>query len=351
MTAYIGAILVVAAGLSIGTCAWPVKVLRRLRFEHWWFAGMLTGLVIVPWTAVLAFCPHWLEAYRSVPACILIKSNLCSLAWGVANLLCGILIIRVGVALTGAFLTGLGVATGATLPMIAKGSGLFSSAPDIGSPAGLTVLIGVAAMLLGVMLAAAAGLGRDRALRKASAASASAQTSDRPGGFALDLGLCVLAGVASCGFGLAFVYGQGPIVAAMKARGAADVPANLAVWAAATVAGALINIVYPGYLIARKRSWGLFWSHRIEVCIAAATGIQLIGGGLLMGKGMLLLGALGGSVGYGIQQVTQMLGNQGLGFASGEWTGVHGSPRRLMLIAIAVLIAAAIIMAYGNKLA
>lgn len=337
-----GAILVVAAGLLIGTCAWPVKVLRALKFEHWWFAGMLTGLVIVPWVSVLVFCPHWFEAYRSVPAWTLVKANLFALAWGVANLLCGILLVRIGVALSGAVIAGLGVATGATVPMIAKGSGLFANAADIGTRAGMTVLVGVAVMLIGVTLVAFAGFGRDRALSK---------TERKSGGFALNLALCVVAGITSCGFSLAFVYGQGPIVTAMKAQGAADLPANLAVWAGALVGGALLNLVYPGYFITKNRSWGVFWKCRVEVCLAVATGVQFIGGALLMGRGMLLLGALGGSVGFGIQQATQMLGNQGLGFASGEWRGVHGGPRRLMLIGIGVLILAAAIMAYGNTLA
>ena len=46
-----------------------------------------------------------------------------------------------------------------------------------------------------------------------------------------------------------------------------------------------------------------------------------------------------------------MLGGQGLGFISGEWKGVFGKPRHQMYAAIAVLIMAAIIMAYGVSLA
>jgi hypothetical protein len=66
---------------------------------------------------------------------------------------------------------------------------------------------------------------------------------------------------------------------------------------------------------------------------------------------MILLGALGASVGAGIQQASQMLGGQGVGFLSGEWRGVHGAPRRLMLASIAALIVAGAIMAYSNTLA
>jgi hypothetical protein len=47
----------------------------------------------------------------------------------------------------------------------------------------------------------------------------------------------------------------------------------------------------------------------------------------------------------------QMTGTQLLGFISGEWRGVHGRPRKQMYLAIMILIVAAVIMAYGNRLA
>ena len=81
-----------------------------------------------------------------------------------------------------------------------------------------------------------------------------------------------------------------------------------------------------------------------------AIGINFILGVALMGKGMLLLGPLGASVGFGVQQAMQMLGGQTVGFASGEWHGITGMPRHQMYLAIAVLIAAALVMAYGNTL-
>jgi hypothetical protein len=64
---------------------------------------------------------------------------------------------------------------------------------------------------------------------------------------------------------------------------------------------------------------------------------------------MLLFVPLGASVGFGVQQAMQMPGNQGLGSASGERHGVNGAPRKQMYFAIAVLIAAALVMAYGNR--
>ena len=67
----------------------------------------------------------------------------------------------------------------------------------------------------------------------------------------------------------------------------------------------------------------------------------------LWGLGMLLLGPLGASLGFGLYFAFQILAAQGLGWISGEWKGVKGKPISLMFIAIAILIIASAIMAYA----
>jgi hypothetical protein len=129
--------------------------------------------------------------------------NLFAVGWGIANVLCGVCYVRIGVALTGAILAGLGVSLGAIMPMVFKGSGLFKSAPDLGTPAGLTVCVGVALMLAGVIAASVAGFGRDRQQKKLQ------QTS---GSFLAGLLMTIIAGVLSACIAFAFVYSQGPIV-------------------------------------------------------------------------------------------------------------------------------------------
>ncbi len=320
-----------------------MKLMRKFQFEHWWFIGMLVGLVIVPWTITLVFCPHALAAYRSLDSLILLKANLFAFGWGIANVLCGLCFVRIGFALTGGILTGLGISVGVTVPMLVKGSGLFSHAPDWNSPAGRAVLIGVAIMLAAVVLVSLAGFGRDRALGKANPGSS--------GGLLGGLIMVVIAGVLSAGISFAFIYSQGPILAAMKVRGAGDIPANFAVWAAGLAGGALINILYPAYLMTKKKSWNVLLQSWRELALAVVIGINFIVGVALMGRGMLLLGALGASVGFGIQQAMQMLGCQGVGFISGEWRGVWGKPRNQMYLAIMILTLATIVMAYGNSIA
>ena len=88
--------------------------------------------------------------------------------------------------------------------MIFKGSGRFQDAPDLGSRAGMAVFVGVAVLLAGVVFAAVAGFGRDRALKKLQ------QTS---GGFLGGLIMAVISGVLSSFMAFVFVYSQDPTIA------------------------------------------------------------------------------------------------------------------------------------------
>src|SRR5678816_3047900 len=98
----LGAVVVVAGGLLSGSAAWPMKLMRRYRFEHWWFVAMLTGLILAPWTVTLVCCPNVLMALRAVPLKTVATANLWATGWGVANVLCGLCYVRLGMALTSA---------------------------------------------------------------------------------------------------------------------------------------------------------------------------------------------------------------------------------------------------------
>ncbi|MCE5268144.1 MAG: polysaccharide biosynthesis/export family protein [Planctomycetaceae bacterium] len=408
METALGILAAAAGGLAMGSLVWPIKLMRKFQFEHWWFLAMLTGLIVVPWTITLAAFPHAIEAYRDVPASVLIKANLFAACWGVANVLFALSVVRIGVALTTAVLTGLGASVTVTMPMVFKGSGLFRDAPGITSRAGHMVLVAVGVMLVGVILASQAGFGRDQQVRKHQSKS---------GSFLIGLIMAVIAGITSAGILLAFVYSQAPIVARMSilhvgqnvkvtvadredvsgiyavlpdgkialpkmspiavggmtAKAAADkigaalglsqrqqereqveveaqgdVLVQFSVWAVVLLGGALVNLIFPAFLMTKNRSWGVLASSWKEVALSLIIGVQFCLAIALVGKGMVLLGILGASVGAGIQQAMQMIGGQGLGFVSGEWRDVHGRPRQQIYAAIVLLVVATTIMAFSN---
>ncbi len=340
MTTLTGIILVVSAGLLIGSMSWPMKVCPNLSFGHMWMTGMVAGLLVAPWGISLLAVPDLFGAYAQVSAATLLKANFFSLAWGIANVLFGISVTRIGASLSMAILTGIGASLGVTLPMVLKGSGLFAGAPSIWSQPGAVVLAGVAIMLGGVMLCARSGRLRE---------SAGASTARR-GNYAANMLIITLCGVLSAGISFTFIFSQDEIVRAVSTRGAGPVAANASVWAIALLAGMLVNVVYPAILIAREGSWAKFVQHPGQIFLSALIGIQFFTGVLLMGQGMLALGVLGASVGFGMSQGMQIVGGQILGFLSGEWRGAPPKARQLIFAALALLLAAAGVLALANTL-
>ena len=98
----------------------------------------------------------------------------------------------------------------------------------------------------------------------------------------------------------------------------------------------------------KKKTWNLLFIRKDEIICSALMGLQFIVSIILMGRGMVLLGIIGASVGYGIQQSMQVIGNQIVGFVGGEWKGVKGKPRKTMYLALCVIFIAVIIFAYSN---
>ena len=340
-----GLMLVIFAGLGTGTVAWPMKKIKDLHFEQYLFVFMFTAIIAYPWLVVLINVPDVLAVIHTVGLKSLLLSNVISICWGVANVLYLVCVVRIGAALTGAVLSAAGMSVGVIMPMIFKGTGHFKSAPELFSPAGWVIITGLIVIIAGITLVSIAGIGRDKMLNQADTSNDSKQ---KRGGFVQGFILVIIAGVLSCGLSLSFVYTQGPVIDAVKEQGVGDVTANFSVWAFCTLGGGLVNVIYAVYLMAKNNSWKLLFSRRDEIGYGSLIGLQFILSIVFLGIGMLLLGPLGASVGFAIQQSMQVVGNQLVGFLGGEWKGIYGKARNTMYLAIIVILIAVVILASSN---
>ena len=332
-----GSALVICAGLSVGLSVVPIKLMTRYRFEHWAFVNGLVGLLLLPWALAFALCPDLVGALGQVPALTFLKANLCSLSWGVANVLCGLCYVRIGVSMTFGILTGVGLPVGILLPMVFKGSGQFASSPSLLSPTGFALLVLTLGMVLAVVLMAVAGVERERARTGAE--------RERHGSFKAGLLMAIAAGLLQAGLSFAFVYSQGPLMEALRVRGAGESGAIAAVWAATLLGGALVNVLFPLGLMLRGRSVRTLISAPKDFALTLWMSLFFVIFLLCMGNGMRMLGALGASLGFGLYQGFQMISSQGVGAISGEWRNTPLRPKALMLCAILLLLAAVSIMA------
>ena len=333
--------LVVIAGIFAGGSAAPIKLLRHYRFEHWALIAALTGQILLPWLALVLLCPGALSALRALDARTVMMANLFAFAWGIANVLAGLCLLRIGFSLTIALLTGIGLPIGVLLPVIIHASGQFADTPGLGTNSGRLLLIGVGIMLAAVILVARAGLGREAMQGRI------ARDAHRGRG---GLIMASVAGLLQVGLGFAFVYSQGPISTALAAHGANALAAGIGVWAITLPGGALVNVAYPAWLLKRNRSWSVFGSAPRELLLSLLMGVLFFVFFVSMGTGMRWLGAIGASVGFGLYQGLQIATSQAVGFASGEWHGITGWPRQQMLLAVGLLLVAVAVIAMGRAI-
>jgi hypothetical protein len=343
----IGFVLVILAGLGTGTAGWPFKRIKDLHFEQFLFVFALTGFLLFPWLVVVCFVPDPVSVIAAVGLKQLLLSNLLSMCWGVANVLSLICIVKIGAAISGAVLSALGMSVGMVMPMILKGSGVFGHAPDLFSKPGILILVGILIIIVGILFVGFSGIEREKILNAGSNPVKSGQSS---GAFLKGLAMAVLAGVLSCGLSLAFVYSQGPVIEAVKLQGASDVVASITVWALGIFAGALVNLLYAVYVMTSKGTWNLLFSRKEELISGTLLGLQFFIAIVLMGRGMVFLGAMGASVGFGIQQSMQVVGSQLVGFIGGEWKGVGGKPRNRMYWGLIIILIAVLVFSYSNTI-
>jgi len=339
-----GLLLVALAGLGTGTSAWPFKRVPGLHFGVFLFVFMLTGVILIPWTFLLTGISSLGRLLEDIGYRQLLLSNLLSACWGIANILYFVGVIRIGAALTGAVLSAVGMVFGAVIPMLIKGSGLFRESPDLWSGQGAVVVAALCVLTIGIILASKAGFLREKRLKAHGSPGA------YPGGFLGGLLLVILAGMLSCGLSLAFVYSQDAIREGVISQGASGLTADFAVWAVGAFGGGAVNIGYALRNIYGNKGIGSFRKVRYEVLFGIIVGVQFISAIILMGKGMVLLGVMGASVGFALQQSFQLIGNQAVGFLGGEWKGVRGRPVYTMVTALLVLLTGIFILAGSNLL-
>lgn len=326
--------LTIVAGLAAGFCAAPMKWMRNYGFEHWALVSALTGMLILPWGLAAAFCPGLGEALAAVPWTVFLKANAWSLAWGVANVLCGLALVRIGFSLTVGLLTGVGLPVGVLLPMLLKGSGQFAETPSLFTRTGAAMALLTLLLLVAVILMTRAGFEREKSQPKRPAGN----------GFKVGLIMSIVAGFCQVGLSFAFVYSQGPLMAALQVRGASDSGAIAAVWAVTLPGGLLVNLGYPLWLMWRRNSFSALF-HAPDFLLSLVIGGLYVTLMLCMGNGMRMLGPLGASLGFGIYQTFQILTSQGVGVVSGEWRNTSRQARLAMTLAVTLTLVGAVGMA------
>ncbi len=323
---------------------WPLKWSRRWKWGNFWLFYAIFSLILVPFALAFLVIPNLGGVYAALPARELVRPFVLGALWGFAQLGAGISVHRLGFAVSGAVLNGIGAAFGTLLPLV------FLHRDAILRPSGLLILGGTAAMLVGACLCGWSGyLREEEAKQKDKGAGfekeqvAMRQTAFTREAYFLSLGIAAGSGVLASLLNVALAYG-GAITSLAVLYGATPSMAPFAVWPIALLGGSIVNIAYAVYFISRDHSWQNFKGGYVEITFPFLAALMWMGGIAVYSSGTTYLGILGVSIGYAVFMIIMVLSGQIAAVVTGEWSLMQASTYRPFVSGIVVLLVAVLMM-------
>ncbi len=330
-----GIALTMVAGLMSGTCMLPLKFVRAWKFENVWLVFSVVSLIVIPWALALELVSNLFGAYESLSLRQFAVPVLFGAGWGIAQVLFGISVARLGLGLAYAIIVGLGALLGTLVPLFVQHRSLADGRPAV------FVLSGVIAMVLGIILSTWGG--RIREGREPAADEAG-----RGQNYFAAVLLAVLCGLLAPMLNYSFAFGQDIAKAAIQ-LGTSAVRAGYAVWPIGLAGGFIPNIAYSVYLLGKRRTWNVFPDSAQDLGWSALMGVLWMGAFSLYGMAATFLGALGTSIGWGLLQIFMIITATLSGVITGEWRGAASSAKKLLSGGLACLIFATVLLALGNR--
>src|SRR5260370_26744602 len=105
------------AGMMSGKCMLPMKFTRYWKWENVWLIFSLVSLVVLPWTLAIALVGNLFETYHALSIRQLATPMLLGAGWGIAQILFGISVERLGLGVAYAIIVGLGAVLGTLVPL------------------------------------------------------------------------------------------------------------------------------------------------------------------------------------------------------------------------------------------
>lgn len=321
--------LLILAGIMNASFALPMKFVRSWAWENTWLLWSIVALLVLPCALGFSTIPA-LGAVIHSAGNIAWMVAVCGAAWGVAQVLFGLALDRIGIALTFSIVLGLSAAMGSLIPLIRlHADRLFTSA-------GFVSLAGIALVLLGVAISAVAGKMRDHA-KQADA--------DKPRQFGAGLLMAIASGICASMMNVGFAYGA-PLASSASAHGANSLWLTDAIWVPLMAGGAVPNVLYCVYLLRRNGTGANFNANTFSrnTSLAFAMGVLWFGSSILYGIATAFLGVLGPVVGWPLFMSLIVIVASILGVWTGEWRGADKRALRVQGIAVLVLVGAVVVL-------
>lgn len=329
-------------------CYAPQKYIRRWSWEIYWMTQAVWCWLLWPIIGAIATIPslwHILTELSDLRGPMLVCC-LMGVAYGIGGTAFNISIRYIGFSLTYAIAVGLSSILGTIVPPLMQGQ----FAEILRKPGAGWVVAGVLAGTLGIALCGLAGYSKEHDLR---------DQQNGPGEFSWIKGLTLslLAGVLSAVYGIAINQTAEPIVAAAEQCGAGYWKGNVA-YLFVNPGAFLTALGYSLYMAKKNRTLGQLTrladsdaggSLAVNYLLAFLTGTFWYGQFFFYNLGHVRLGSYQ-FTSWAIHMIMLVLISNLTGVLFKEWKGCSSRTRTAISFALLVLIAAVVLLTYGNYL-
>ena len=332
-----GLLLLLLAGVTNASFTLPMKFTHRWMWENTWLMWTIFALIVFPPVVTLLTVPHLGQLYAEAGVGLILTVAGFGAGWGIAQVLFGLAVEAIGIALTFSIVLGMAAAIGSMIPLLRLH-------PDkIFSKGGMGLMVGVGLVIVGVVICAIAGHRREAAAGKPVRGH-----GERP--YSRGLMFAIACGFGASMVNLGLVFGA-PLLASARRMGAAPLWAPNAAWLPVLLAGAIPNLVYCVYLLNKNKSANRFGDPGTSPYwfYAFLMALFWFGSTSLYGIASEKLGSWGTILGWPLFMSLIVITASILGILTGEWKDSGKRPLLIQMGAVAVLVLAVFVLSTASR--
>lgn len=335
----LGIFLCMFGGVGVGVFLLPLKFSRSWAWENSWLVGASFMYLVLPLIEAKIFVPGFLDIFRAANPRDIWMIYVFGLVQGTGALAFTYGTMLMGLSLGYSLMISLIATTGVLVPLV------IGHPEQIRTTGGVTLMIGVATLILGVCFSGRAGHLRERA----------AGSRAKMRNFGVAILIALYSGVANSFFYFSFEFQKG-----LKAIATQQFGVKETLWPVVNVvplfAGMFtINFIYCFFKMVKDRSFKNYYEGRrlgFEYFLAICIGLcWFVGQGVCYTLGFTMLGSLGVPVGAAIFMGAMIVVSTLLGLKTGEWAHASAEILRLMYAGIVLEVLAVFIVGLGNHFA
>jgi L-rhamnose-H+ transport protein len=334
--AALGLVILIFAGAMNGSFTLPMKFTRSWAWENTWLAWTLFALFFLPPVVTFITLPNVREIYTSAGMGPVWIVAACGAGWGISQVFFGLAVDAVGIALAFSVILGIAAAVGGVVPLV-------RDHPDkIFSPGGLGVLAGLALVVIGVGICAAAGRKREKVLG----------LGPQAGKASIGMGLlfCLFSGLGSALVGIGLDNGKALIDTSVALHGN-PIWAPMVAWLPLMLAGGIPNLLFCLYLLRKNKtghnfslpSTGGYW------LLGFVMAVFWFGSTLMYGIAKDMFGSWGTTLAWPMFMSLIVITASVHGIRTGEWKNTGPAPLRIQLSGLTVLILAVVVLTLAGQ--